>query len=263
MKKLVILIAVAMAAPTAIAGAKGQIYFGQNYTDTIEAGVDIQVDNNVRFGIEKDDNDSRFRVEGYVGYKFNDHLTMDLNYRESDEMDTSLDDRRVRLESTVSKLGTPEWLLRDIRIRADYYADADERDNDFRGELRFRNRVRFGDLQWNLVSEITDINHDAREGSNSWDDGKSRTQFLVANELHYKVGEATVSYIYQPRYTLRGEGGFNRIRHTFEVQQRFDNEWRLRAGIRKVSTRDIHRGDAQGKDWNDDFVWRLGADYRF
>ncbi|MGL6259685.1 hypothetical protein [Vibrio sp. WXL210] len=261
MKKMALIIAAAVAAPTAFASSGGNFYFGQVYDDTIEAGFDAYV-GDVRFGIEKDDNPDRFRVEGYIGYKINDHLTMDLKYRESDMMDEKLDDRRVRLETTVGKLGLPEWLLRDVRIRADYFADADERDNDFRGEVRLRNRVRYGNLQWIVVPEFTDINHDARDGSKAWENGKSRMQMLLANEFHYKLdGDVTVTYINQPRYTLRGEGGFNRVRNTFEIQKRFDNEWRLRAGVRKQATRNVH--ETGGGKWNDEFLWRLGADYRF
>lgn len=38
-------------------------------------------------------------------------------------------------------------------------------------------------------------------------------------------------------------------------------ERRLRAGVRKQATRDVHK--TGGGKWSDEFLWRLGADYRF
>ncbi|CAH0528728.1 hypothetical protein [Vibrio hippocampi] len=250
MKKASILLIAAVMAPAALA-AKGSFYLNQAYTDTIEAGIEVN-DNNVLFGIEKDDSASRFRMEGYVGYKFNDHISSVLKYRESDN-EKLYDDTRWRSETTFSKLGTPEWLLRDVRVRIDHFPETNS-NNSERGELRLRNRVRFGKkFQWVFVPEILDINHVDSDDSSRW-------QVQPTNEFHYKVNKATVSYYFSPRYTVRGQEGWNRIRHTFEVQQRFDNKWRLRAGLRKESTRDIHNG---ATDWKEDFQYRLSADYIF
>ncbi len=259
MKKVALAIMATLAAPAALAADGGSFTFNQAYTDTVEAGVDVRVDD-IRFGVWKDDNASRFRIEGYAGYKFNDHVTSVLKYRESDNPEKE-DDTRWRSETSFTKLGLPEWLLRDIRVRVDYFSEYKDTlnslgkstpSNTLRGELRLRNRVRYNNLTWVADPEFTDINHEDGDGA--------RWNVIFGQELHYKINDVTVSYLFEPRYTVRGDGGWNRIRHAFEVQKRFSNEWRLRAGLRKESTRNIHNGD---HDWNEDFQYRLAADYRF
>ncbi len=253
MKILALGIVVALAAPTALA-EKGNVFWDQAYTDTVEAGFHVTV-GDIRFGTKKDDNASRFRLESHLGYKFNDHFTADFKYRDSDDAaPKSSEDTRYRIEGTVSKLGLPEWLLRDVRFRLDHYSKVDDPMNSERGELRLRNRVREGNFEWVFAPEWTDINHVDSAGDARW-------QMAFKNEFYYKVNDVQLMLSYDPRYTSRGDAGFNRVRTTVEVSQRFDNNLRLRVGIRKLDQRsNIHNGD---KDWTSEFVYRVGADYNF
>lgn len=251
MKKISFALFAAVMAPAVMASSSGgNFFFNQAYTDTIEAGFDAHV-NNFLLGAKKDDNSSRFRAEVYAGFKFNDHISSVLKYRESDD-DSQDEDTRYRIETSFANLGTPEWLLRDVRLRLDHYSKTNAKHAE-RAELRLRNRVRYGDFQWIFAPELLDLNHVDSDGSQRW-------QVQPTNEFHYKINQATLSYYFSPRYTVRGDKGFNRIRHTVEIQQRFDDKWRLRAGIRKESTRDIHDGTTK---WNDDFQYRISADYNF